>query len=721
MQAKYRKGIWVFLAVQLLTAHLWMGYQMVQGEIYLGPFYRLYRFLSLIFPIWILGSCIAGVLQLGVYLRFRRAALRCMEPVEESWIRNVSERAEEEAGVKRAIPLYRSTAVHTPMILGFHSQVLLIPGSDYEWPQLYMIFLHEWTHVKKKDIWYKLTFTVFTCLLWFQPLMYFLRSAAFRDTEAACDQQVMRGKAETERSAYAGVLLESLRQRQERELLHSACFTNSKAVMRARISVVMDEGGRFWLWGALLLLLMAVETAAFLLTFGLHSYRDFQERTAPEPTVNIYEGYEAPASFTEQVVEEMTALTPQDEETYRQQWMNRDFEERLPFAEIKEETEGPWQVQIQESEDAREAAAALLFRYQMYFENQERGSAYRQEEGGFTGLELLNYRRLAGDSEDYLFAVIFREYMGTSLAGTENWQYHNWTLHIKKVSDHVCELVGIAETKEVLAAFLEKGAKADIYDFPELDIKEKGSCRARTGEEHAEVTWNDGVTWAEVPVSLEKLFARGDQMDGTLHKIQDKSYVVTKEMTAFAYGGDAQTPVTVTCSPDEGVTWNTSVLTYDYRSVRRLFLSFPDAEHGFLVLTSDRTMWQEASILFRTEDGGASWQEVGTAGPDPAMGHSLTTGAVFVTPEVGFLTIRDSQEPELWRTADGGETWERIENLEKKEYYSMAYPPEYDRDTGILKLYVGMEEYSELGGTKCRYHSENLGATWTYDGLFVRE
>lgn len=202
--------------------------------------------------------------------------------------------------------------------------------------------------------------------------------------------------------------------------------------------------------------------------------------------------------------------------------------------------------------------------------------------------------------------------------------------------------------------------------------------------------------------------------------LQDRSYVVSEDMTAFAYGGDGRTPVTVTCSSDKGVTWNTSVLTYDYVSVRRLFLSFPDVEHGFLVLTTDRTVWQEGSVLFRTEDGGITWREMGYAGPEPEQGHSLTTGAVFVTPEVGFLTIRDSERPDLWRTQDGGETWAKVENLEQKEYYGMAYPPEYELDTGLLKLYVGMEDYSELGGPKCRYHSGDLGKTWTYEGLVLR-
>lgn len=733
LQAKYRKGIWVFLAIQLLAAHLWLGYKLVMGDIWQGAFYRL---APLLVPGWLLGSCIAGAFQLWIYQQFRRKALRGMEPVEESWIRNASGRASEEAGVQKSIPLYQSTVVNTPMILGFHSQVLLIPKSEYEWSELYMIFLHEWTHVKKRDVWYKLTFTMLTCLLWFQPLMYFLRSVAFRDVEVACDQQIMRGKAETERTAYAQMLVQTLRRKREREFFHSACFTNSKAVMKARISIVLDEGERLWFLGALVLLLLAVETAAMLLFFGFRTAGEIREQMAPEPVVNIYEGYEIPESFTDQAVEKMTELVPVDEGAYSRYVTQGEYFPEIPFAEQSRAAEGPWQIRLEDPNHYLDTMSGLLFRYLMYYENQELGSSYDLENAGnFTSIETVSFRLLAGDEKEYVCAVIFRELLGMSgekseaapltggvrvSDGTYDYLYYNWTVHARQNSDYIYELVGVAETPQVLEAMKAKYPEADFSDLPELDPKEVSLCSARVKEERAEVTWDDGQSWTSVPVSLEKLFARGDQMEGVLTGLQDRSYVVSEDMTAFAYGGDGRTPVTVTCSSDKGVTWNTSVLTYDYVSVRRLFLSFPDVEHGFLVLTTDRTVWQEGTVLFRTEDGGVTWREMGYAGPEPEQGHSLTTGAVFVTSEVGFLTIRDSERPDLWRTQDGGETWTKVENLELREYYGTAYPPEYDADKESLRLYVGMEDYSELGGPKCRYHSGDLGKTWTYEGLVLR-
>ena len=36
-------------------------------------------------------------------------------------------------------------------------------------------------------------------------------------------------------------------------------------------------------------------------------------------------------------------------------------------------------------------------------------------------------------------------------------------------------------------------------------------------------------------------------------------------------------------------------------------------------------------------------------------------------------------------------------------------------------LYLGMEEYSELGGTKLRYESEDLGQSWSLYGCGISE
>lgn len=764
LQAKYRKVVWFLLAVQLLLAHCWgIGRLYVNLKLLL---YRVFPRLAVlpfpdIRPFLLAGALLTALWQIHSYQNFRKKALRGICPVEETWIQGIHLQAAKEAGCKNVLPLYRSSAVETPMVIGFSSQILLIPEEEYSSDALRMIFLHEYIHVRSRDMWYKLLFTAGTCLLWYQPLMYFLKGAAFRDVETACDQKAVEGKSGMARSAYGQLLIDSLKKSRSRELPYSAYFYNSRAVMEARLAVVMDERERPGYLGALFCLLLGVETVVLVLSFGMFTFQEIRYEQKPAPEVNIYNGFELPESFTAKAAESMAAVEAADD--WGEEHLTALSEEEGPVPPEERQAVGPWQ--IDNPYEYWRAVPDFLFRYVMYYENQERGSQKEPELSRFvtgsTGVEIRESCLLLGNEEEFVYAVRFRQFMADeaetramkeALGGETGYEdgceylYHDWALHIRRVKENLYELVGVAELSEAEKACGEDRFSVQYHEFGEIDFWQRPKGRVQTLNGVTEITWDNGKNWREVPIALEKLTARGDQMDGILYSPQDKSYVISETMTAFAYGGSGEIPVTVSCSTDQGLTWDTSVVTHAYVSVRRLFLSFPDPQHGFLVVTSDRTMYQEASTLFRTEDGGKTWKEIGPAGPGPNEGHSLTTGAEFLTPEVGFVTIRSSQDPDLYRTADGGETWERQElpdipvelaedyALERMagqeewiEYrsllgamgYCMAYPPEWDGGPE-LKLYITMEEYSELGGTKARYHSEDMGESWIFDGYVTR-
>ena len=178
-------------------------------------------------------------------------------------------------------------------------------------------------------------------------------------------------------------------------------------------------------------------------------------------------------------------------------------------------------------------------------------------------------------------------------------------------------------------------------------------------------------------------------------------------------------PFSVVFYDEESQSFKKSVVTYDFYGGRKIYVSFPEnGQEGFLVFTGERVVRNEMSFLFRTEDGGRSWQYAGAVPDMFTEGHSLTMGVMFVSNKVGFMTMMDSEKPDIWRTQDGGQTWEMQELADVPQYYTMAYVPEKQDDR--LCLYVGMEEYSEYGGTKAKYESDDEGRTWEYQGLVIR-
>lgn len=262
LQAKHRRVLWLLLLIWLQLLHSRLLEKLMDASfrsLQLGsaPGDDLRTLLPCF---WLAGALCMVLWQFGSYQRFRRKALESMKPVEESWMRSACEQAALEAGCEAVPPLYQSSSVSTPLVLGFAAPVMLVPEGEYTWAELRMVFLHECTHIRKKDLWYKLIFTAAACILWFQPLLYLLKAAAYRDLEIACDQNVVEGKPEADRKAYADFLLESLRKGRNRELPYSAYFYNSKSVMKARLAVVEDTRVRSGIPGAAVCAALAVLT-----------------------------------------------------------------------------------------------------------------------------------------------------------------------------------------------------------------------------------------------------------------------------------------------------------------------------------------------------------------------------------------------------------------------------------------------------------------------------
>ena len=64
--------------------------------------------------------------------------------------------------------------------------------------------------------------------------------------------------------------------------------------------------------------------------------------------------------------------------------------------------------------------------------------------------------------------------------------------------------------------------------------------------------------------------------------------------------------------------------------------------------------------VFLTEDGGASWRQIGTGD----WGERRSTQLSFGSPEIGWAVVspwdQDDEDNSLFRTADGGASWEDI-------------------------------------------------------------
>ena len=80
----------------------------------------------------------------------------------------------EQMGVRRAIDLYTNRLTASPLILGFRKPAVVLPEIPVNSEEFRFICLHELTHYKRGDIWYKWILQIVLCLHWFNPLVHLM-------------------------------------------------------------------------------------------------------------------------------------------------------------------------------------------------------------------------------------------------------------------------------------------------------------------------------------------------------------------------------------------------------------------------------------------------------------------------------------------------------------------------------------------------------------------
>lgn len=189
-----------------------------------------------------------------------------------------------------------------------------------------------------------------------------------------------------------------------------------------------------------------------------------------------------------------------------------------------------------------------------------------------------------------------------------------------------------------------------------------------------------------------------------------------------------ESPVKIMISRDGGTTWNESIVcgsdkmeTYgamrDHFQYSGGFIGFFGESGGYLVLTGGVSMNNQPMRIYLTEDGGDTWSEIGD--PYSKGAHiSVLTGAGFSTPEIGFIAYRYYEDagPDIWRTTDGGDTWEKLpvtlpEPYASGEYHFTPRSPTFDGKNGsfpIVAIHSGTEDTIYM-------YSNDYGLTWAFE------
>lgn len=188
---------------------------------------------------WAAGTLLFLLWQGVCYLLLRRKLRRSSRFVTEEKILALLEKETAAVGLQKVLPIY-TAEIGSPMIVGAAKPVLLLPEISFTEEQLSLVFRHELTHYRRRDIWYKLLLMLANAVHWFNPMVWLMVRAADRDLELSCDEAVVNGKNEEYREEYGRCLLAVVRAGMNRRTLFTTNFYSGKKTLKNRLSTILD-------------------------------------------------------------------------------------------------------------------------------------------------------------------------------------------------------------------------------------------------------------------------------------------------------------------------------------------------------------------------------------------------------------------------------------------------------------------------------------------------
>ncbi len=153
--------------------------------------------------IWKAGMVIYYATSVGSYLLFLiRKRLSSSEVGSNEAFENMKRRM----NIGRKIRLRRTGEGEPPMLTGIFHPTVYVPGKLSEAEQK-MVFRHELTHYKHKDLVLKWAALIIGGVHWFNPLMYVLAENISQSCEIRCDKAVTARMNRDEKIFYMETIL----------------------------------------------------------------------------------------------------------------------------------------------------------------------------------------------------------------------------------------------------------------------------------------------------------------------------------------------------------------------------------------------------------------------------------------------------------------------------------------------------------------------------------
>ena len=230
-----------------------------------------------IWLVWLIAALGLLIWKVTIYRSFIRYIRTGMTPVSDIGILDRLSAAAAQADVKRPIELCVNPFISSPLLMGFFHPCIVLPDADIPEKDFQYTVLHELTHYRRQDMFYKWLVQITVCLHWFNPLVHLMGREIARACEFSCDEAVLAKTGCENAQDYGKTLLDAMAAvGKYRETYGALTLSENKKLLKERLSAIMKlkERSKTTKMLTAALTLCAVLGTAFIGVYSVSSAND---------------------------------------------------------------------------------------------------------------------------------------------------------------------------------------------------------------------------------------------------------------------------------------------------------------------------------------------------------------------------------------------------------------------------------------------------------------
>ncbi len=189
--------------------------------------------------IWLIGAFVSLLSNLYCGLRFKRDMAKS-EEITDNNIYMIFDDCKERLKINKNIKLTKNKCIYSPILVGLISPQIILSSSCIHKEHLEYIFIHELTHYKRKDLWWKTAMIIVSIVYWFNPIVYRLNTRFEKEIEFSCDENVVSSLSTVDRKKYGLAILETINSKNENNKTYGVCLSTPKQKLERRLTKMLN-------------------------------------------------------------------------------------------------------------------------------------------------------------------------------------------------------------------------------------------------------------------------------------------------------------------------------------------------------------------------------------------------------------------------------------------------------------------------------------------------